>query len=177
MKFIKRAEKIFDRVLDILAAFSSILICFMLCIVCYEVVARYFFNSPTTWVVEISSIILLVTPFLVGAWILRRDGHVKMDLLLEQFGPKPRIVLRAITSFLAALACLIIFFYGTKVALDLYLTHYFTNTLLRLPKGLLLAIIPFGFLLLFIQSLRKALDILQELTSLQIQPHESQLKR
>jgi len=172
MKFIKRAEKTFDRFLDILAVFSSILICFMLCIVCFEVVARYFFNSPTTWVIEISSIILLFTPFLVGGWVLRRDAHVKMEIVLDLFRPKTQVVLKTITSFLAAFACLILFFYGTKVALELYRTHYFTNTLLRLPKGPILAIIPFGFLLLFIQSLRNALGNLGELSHLRAQPHE-----
>lgn len=172
MKFIKRAERTFDRFLDILAAFSSILICFMLCIVCYEVVARYFFNAPTTWVVEICSIVLLFTPFLVGGWVLRRDGHVKMEIVLDLFSPKTQVVLKTITSFLAAFTCLILFFYGTKVALELYRTHYFTNTLLRLPKGPLLAIIPFGFLLLFIQSLRKALGILGERLHPRAQPHD-----
>ena len=172
MKFIKRAEKTFDRFLDILAVFSSILICFMLCIVCFEVVARYFFNSPTTWVIEISSIILLFTPFLVGGWVLRRDAHVKMEIVLDLFRPKTQVVLKTITSFLAAFACLILFFYGTKVALELYRTHYFTNTLLRLPKGPILAIIPFGFLLLFIQSLRNVLGNLGELSHLRAQPHE-----
>ncbi len=172
MKFMKRAEKTFDRLLDILAVFSSILICFMLCIVCYEVIARYFFNAPTTWVIEISSIILLFTPFLVGGWVLRRDGHVKMEIVLDLFSPKTRVVLKTITSFLAALACLILFFCGTKVALELYQTNYFTNTLLRLPKGPILAIIPFGFLLLFIQSLRKALGNLGERLHPRAQPHD-----
>jgi len=56
--------------------------------------------------------------------------------------------------------------------LELYQTHYFTNTLLRLPKGPILAIIPFGFLLLFIQSLRKALGNLGERLHPRAQPHD-----
>jgi TRAP-type C4-dicarboxylate transport system permease small subunit len=158
MKMLERGEKAFDGVLDILAVCASVLIFFIMFIVCYEVISRYFFNAPTTWVVEIASIILLFTPFLVGGWVLRKDGHVKMDLVLEQFSKKNQALINTTTSMVAALVCLILVAYGTKLAWDFYKTNYYTNTFLRLPQGPILSIIPFGFLLLFIQSLRRARD-------------------
>ena len=169
MKIFIRGEKAFDRLLNILAVCASVLIFFIMCSVCYEVIARYFFNSPTTWVVEICSIILLFTPFLVGAWVLRKDGHVKMDLILDQFDQKNQALIKAITSIVAGIACLILVYYGTKLAWDFYKTNYFTNTLLRLPKSPILSIIPLGFFLLFIQSLRRARDSIGEWVSLRAQ--------
>jgi len=172
MKTFKKGEKAFDRILDILAVFASVFVFFIMCSVCYEVVARYFFNAPTTWVVEICSIILLFTPFLVGAWVLRKDGHVKMDLILVTFSLKNQALIKTITSTVAAFACLILVFYGTKLAWDFYKTHYFTNTLLRLPKSPILSIIPLGFFLLFIQSLRRARDTHGEWVRLRAQIHD-----
>ena len=158
MKLLERGEKVFDRILDILAAFASVLIFFVVCSICYEVISRYFFNAPTTWVVEISSIILLFTPFLVGGWVLKKNGHVKMDLILEQLSRKNRAILNTITSILAAVACLILVYYGTKLAWDFHKDNFFTNTYLRLPQSPIMSIIPIGFFLLFIQFLRKARD-------------------
>lgn len=172
MKMIDRGGKAFDRVLDILAVCASVLVFFIMCSVCFEVVSRYFYNAPTTWVVEISSIILLFTPFLVGAWVLRNDGHVKMDLILEQFSKKNQALIKTITSVMAAVACLILVYYGTKLAWDFYKTHYFTNTLLRLPKSPILSIIPIGFFLLFIQALRSARDTIREWTHLRTQKND-----
>lgn len=172
MKRFIRGEKAFDRLLNALAVCASVLIFFIMCAVCYEVVARYFFNSPTTWVVEICSIILLFTPFLVASWVLRKDGHVKMDLILDQFDQKNQALIRAITSVVASIACIILVYYGAKLAWDFYKTNYFTNTLLRLPKSPLLSIIPFGFLLLFIQTLRRARDNIEDWVRLRAQKHD-----
>ena len=172
MKIFERGEKAFDRVLDILAVCASVLVFFIMCSVCYEVISRYFFNAPTTWVVEISSIILLLTPFLAGGWVLRGDGHVKMDLILEQFSQKNQALIKTITSIVAAVACLTLVYYGIKLAWDFHKTNYFTNTLLRLPKSPILSIIPLGFFLLFIQSLRRARDSIGDWVRLRTQKHD-----
>ena len=177
MKMLERAGRTFDRLLDILAVCASVLVFFIMFSVCYEVVCRYFFNAPTAWVVEISSIILLFTPFLVGGWVLRADGHVKMDLILEQLDNKNRAIISTITSLVAAIACLILACYGTKLAWDLYKINYFTNTFLRLPQGPILSIIPFGFLLLFIQSLRRTRDNFREWMRLRPQQPDPEERR
>lgn len=172
MKMTDRGGKVFDRILDILAVCASVLVFFIMFSVCFEVVSRYFFNAPTTWVVEISSMFLLFTPFLVGAWVLRNDGHVKMDLILEQFSQKNQALIKSITSVVAAVACLILVYYGAKLAWDFYKTHYFTNTLLRLPKSPILSMIPIGFFLLFIQCLRSARESFKEWVRLRTQKND-----
>ena len=155
MKGVGKRKRRFDQILDLLIILASALLVFMMCAVCYDVIARYFFNSPTTWVGEISGIILLFLPFLIGGWVLKKDGHVKMDLLLDMMPPRTQIVLRIITSFMALLTCLILCYYGIRISWQLYENNYFTDTYLRLPKGPLIAVIPLGFLLLLVQFVRK----------------------
>jgi TRAP-type C4-dicarboxylate transport system permease small subunit len=38
------------------------------------IATRYFFNYPLPWVTEIAEYILLYIPFLVGAWVLKKDA-------------------------------------------------------------------------------------------------------
>ena len=84
MKFVEIIRRTFDRILDSLAAMAGGLILFACLIVSYEVFMRYFLNSPTSWTLEISEYCLLWITFLGTAWLLREDGHVKVDLLSDR---------------------------------------------------------------------------------------------
>ena len=49
----------------------------------YEVVLRYFFNAPTTWVHEIS-IALTATAFIIaGSYTLQRRDHIRISLVID----------------------------------------------------------------------------------------------
>ena len=151
----QRVTRIFDKVNDYLTILAGVMLVVLMLIVCMEVVLRYFFSSPTSWVVEISEYILLFIPFLVGARLLRNEGHVKMDLLLIQLSSKSRAMLNSITSYISALICAILFFFGVKVTIYFYSVGYKTPTVLRLPKFLLIFIIFVGMFLLSIQFIRR----------------------
>jgi len=119
------------------------------------VVARYFFGQPMGWVIEISEYIILYITFLVAAWVLREDGHVKMDFVLSRLNPKNRALLYVVTSVISLGICLILSWFATKVTLYQYQVGYFTVTLLELPKFIFTAVIALGSLLLSLQFLRK----------------------
>ncbi len=46
----------------------------------WEIIARTFFNSPTTWAHEASVMVFAALTILSGAYTLRYRGHVNMDL-------------------------------------------------------------------------------------------------
>jgi TRAP-type C4-dicarboxylate transport system permease small subunit len=150
-----KLNKIYDRILDITVILAGALLIFQMVSVCLEVVLRYFFNRPTTWVVEIAAYIVLWIPYLGAAWILRNDGHVRMDLLLGFVSPKIRLILNIFTSFIAAFICVILTWYGVKVVIDLYQTNFLTQTYLMLHKWPIIAVIPLSTFLLLIEFLRK----------------------
>ena len=75
----------------------------------YEVVLRYFFNAPTTWVHEVS-IFLTATAFIIGgSYTLQRRDHIRISLVFDTVPPRVRYWLNLINStvavyFLIALA-------------------------------------------------------------------------
>lgn len=150
----------FDRLLQLAALCSGILIVFLMLSVCWEVVMRYFFNSPTIWVVELASYSVLWITFLGAPWILKEKGHVKMDLLLEALSWENRRLFNLITSLFAAGICLLVGYYGTVSTIDLYQTGFKTQTVLMLPKWPLVSVIPLGMFLTALELCRKSIFLL-----------------
>lgn len=150
-----RISKIFDKLFSFCAVLAGILLFALMLIVGLEVALRYFFGRPTSWVVEVSEYILLFIPFLVAAWVLKNEGHVKMDLLMVYLSNKTRHLVNAITSFICILICLILTIFGLKTAVYYYSVGFRTPTELRMPKYLLISIIWFGTALLLIQFIRR----------------------
>ena len=153
---LKRAGAILDRINNLLAMISGILVLYMMLSVTYEVVMRYLFNRPTSWVVDIASLIVLYFTFASAAWLLREDGHVYMDMFLMMLKPKARSFLNIINSLLGAFVCIVLCGYGAKVTFEHLQDGVYTWGALSLPSALSLFLIPIGFFLLFLQFLIRA---------------------
>lgn len=157
MKLLTRVGHIFDRTNDVLAAFAGALIIFMMLSVSTTVVTRLFFRALATGEVgQVNEWGLVYITFLATAWLLREEGHVKMTIVLDGLSPRNQVRLNVITSILCAVGCLIIACYGAKVTLELFQVGYATWGVLTVPKFIILAVIPVGCFLLFIQFLRRA---------------------
>ena len=160
MNLLAKVTKIYDRIIDVTTLLAGILAIFLMLSGGLEVTLRYFFGRPTSWVVEIAGYILLYIPFLVAAWVLKREGHVKMDLVLNRLSPKNCSLVNTITSVIGAIVCFILTWFGVKATF--YFIGYQTPTILMVPKSIIIVIIPVGSLLLFIQFLRRTYSNLQK---------------
>lgn len=156
MKLPTKISAGFDRAVGILAILGVVLIIFMIFGVSTDVVLRYFFARPIHWMLEVTAYSLLWMTFLGTAWVLKKEGHVKVDLVLNRLEPKAQALVTIITSFMGAIISLVITWYGATVTWEHLQTGYFLSTLLRPPKWTILAIIPIGSFFLFVQFLRRA---------------------
>ena len=153
---VKKVSAMFERVLSCLAAVAAVLIGVACIIVCVEIVARYLLNRPQVWVFETTEYILLWATFLATAWVLRKEGHVKIDVLVNQLNPKVQALVNIITSIIGAIVCFVIFWYSVQVIWTYFQQGIIIPKTLQLPKSPILAIITVGSFLLFIQFLRRA---------------------
>src|SRR5690625_471832 len=60
---------------------SMILLLFMAISIFYGVMMRYIFNVPIQWVVEINGYMLVAVTLLSMSYVLRIDGHIRVDIL------------------------------------------------------------------------------------------------
>lgn len=137
-----------------LAALGSVIFAFITLAICAEVVLRYGFNRPLTWVVEISEYALLWMTFLGTSWVLRQGGHVRVDILLHFFSPAALRASGLISSGCGILASLVLVVFGSSATWAAMARGSFKSTGLDIPTWLVLVVIPLGGLLLLARFLR-----------------------
>jgi len=67
----------------------------------YEVIMRYVFNRPTTWVHETGASLVVVIGMLGAAYVLLHDYHVRADLILVRVPRRMQAWLDLVTSAVA----------------------------------------------------------------------------
>ena len=155
MKFLARLGRLFDYINIIMVVISAILLLGLTFIVGADITLRYLFNKPLGWVKEVSEYTLVGLGFLVAAWILKDDAHVKMDLVLNKVGQKAQTMMNIITSGISTIVLLITTWFTLRVIVDFYQTKLVAPTVLEPPKWVLLTPIFVGCLLLAIQFIRR----------------------
>jgi TRAP-type C4-dicarboxylate transport system permease small subunit len=156
MRISKKFWDGFDRLLKLLANAGMVLLFLLMLSVCWEVFSRYYLGRGTAWVIEFSEYSIFFMTFMGTAWLLRKDGHVEMDIVVKALQAKTQQALKATTSIVCALVCLLLTWSGAEVSLDYLQRDLHRPTLLAPPYFPLFAVIPTGFFLLSIQFMRRA---------------------
>lgn len=154
-----RLGSLFDKLLNFFAIIAGILMVAGMLAINVDVFMRYFLGRPLHNAVFpfIEFSILFIT-FLGTAWLLKQDGHVRMDFLIARLKPKNRIKLKLVSSAIGIFVSIFFVWYGMKVTNDLWITK--EDDLFKLagfPKAIPIAIIPIGSLLLLVQFVRNAI--------------------
>ncbi|PLX78615.1 MAG: C4-dicarboxylate ABC transporter permease [Desulfuromonas sp.] len=105
-----KLERFFDRFSDIMGWIAGVLNLVMLANVFYDAIMRYFFKSGSIALQEMEWHLFAIV-FLFGmAFTLKEDGHVRVDILYDQFSPKWKATVNIAGTliFLIPLAVLII---------------------------------------------------------------------
>ncbi|MFC1910029.1 TRAP transporter small permease [Chloroflexota bacterium] len=140
---------------------AGLILAFITLGICAEVVSRTLGGS-IYWMMEVVEYSLLYMTLLGAAWLLKSEGHVTMDIVLMKTRPRYRYFIYMITSFICAITCLVIVWYGIETTLITSARQSVLGTILEPPLFILIAVIPFGFLLLFIQFLVRTYVYLQK---------------
>ncbi|MFN0299478.1 MAG: TRAP transporter small permease [Burkholderiales bacterium] len=152
----QKAGRLLDAALFAFVVAAVVILVALVCGVTFEVVMRYVFNKPTRWVVEFSEYSLLYLAFLGGAWVLKEEGHVKVELLIEVLPARVRETLHMITSLVGAGACGLFCWVSAGYIWEIYGTGEILFKSVLVKKWLIMAIIPPGLLLLTLQFIRRA---------------------
>lgn len=139
---------------NIAAAGATLLFVGMTVSICAEVLLRYGFNSPISWVVEISEYSLLWITFLGGSWVLRNGGHVRVDILLQYLSPAALRVCGIFSSAAGALTSAILLGFGAHATYSAMMRGAFKPTGIDVPTWMVIVVIPTGGLLLTLRFAR-----------------------
>lgn len=152
-------DRVIDSVNENVGFYSSFLILGLLGIAAYEVVLRKFFNAPTVWAFEATTLIYGVHFVLAFAYTHKHSGHVAIDVFEARLPKKPRTVLRILTNLvlfiptvgLLAIWC-VIYAGDSWVNLELAPTSWAP------PYYPFKTIVAIGFILLWLQGIAKLMQ-------------------
>lgn len=147
--------KAIDRMNELIGKAVSFLILILVGVIVYEIIVRYFFNSPTIWAHEISQMVYGAYVILLGGYLQQRNGHVNVDILYQRFKPRTRAIINLFTWLLFFAFCGVILVKGGEMAWDSFLYRETEPTAFAPPIYPLKMLIPLGAFLLLLQGLVK----------------------
>lgn len=139
-----------DRLLERLALLGGALFAVVSGLIGYEVVARYLFNAPTTWILDVSIYLTMWATFLGAGHTLRLGGHIRMDLYVRRLAPRPRRAMELAMATLALAFCVVLVWQGLVSVSDAIRLGEVTLSTIRVPLWVPLSAIPVGGLILVV---------------------------
>lgn len=82
-----------DRLSTFLGKAASWLFGLLMIVVCVEVAKRYWFNAPTAWIFDATTMMYATGFMLCGAYGLAQDAHVRGDFLYSSMPPRRQAAL------------------------------------------------------------------------------------
>ena len=150
------AVRIFDLIVNAGAVLAAVLLIAVMLATTIKVVFRYGLHQGLIGVDQISGTMLLYIAFLGAAWVLRREEHVTLDLLVNVLTPEVRRRLLVFTSIIGGLICLTLAVVGTVEVISSWQRGIRIPAEIEIPRAINLVVIPLGCFFLGLQFLRRA---------------------
>lgn len=155
MKKLKSFLRCIDAISEWTGKGVSYLILPGILILSWEVVSRYAFNNPTMWAHGTSQRIFATYYILAGAYVLRHNQHVTVDIIYNHLSLRKRAILSLIGSIFFFIFCGVLLWKGLDFAWTSLSQLEPDETPWRAPLYPFKMMIPLGAFLILIQGLAK----------------------
>lgn len=132
----------------------------MFCVIVYDVFMRYFFVRPTAWAVDVGTMLMLPATYIAGAMVLRRGGHIRVDLVISRIGGVRRRIMEFFSHICALAFSLLITWRGWIIFFEFYHKNKITE-MAMLPLYPAAIFIALGASLLLIESIIRIVEDLR----------------
>jgi TRAP-type C4-dicarboxylate transport system permease small subunit len=140
----------YDRLLQGLAALAAVLLGASALAITVDVVGRNVGVGTLPWILEVSEYVLPLATFLVAPWLLRRNEHVRLDILLRAW---PR--LGHVTNVIGLAVSAVLVLYGVRTILNSAQQGAMVFKSVVFPEWWLYAPVPLCFGLLAVEFVRR----------------------
>lgn len=147
--------KLLDKVCQLCAVIGALLLLFVTFSIAYSIITRQMGLGSPIWVFQFNEYSLLWITFLGTAWLLAENKHVKISLLTTFLGERVNKALDIMHNIVGFGLCGVLAWYGFFSTQDNLVRNVIDTQAVDVPKWIILAVIPFGFVLLSLQFLRK----------------------
>ena len=130
----------------------ALVLLFFGAIMLYEAIVRHFFNSPTTWVFEVSKMAFGFYMIWGGAYTMLRGEHVSMDLLYSNWPSRTKAIIDSFTFVFFMLFISTLLYLVTTDAINAISFRETSNSTLSQPLYHWRASLAVGIILLLLQG-------------------------
>jgi TRAP-type C4-dicarboxylate transport system permease small subunit len=141
---------LYARLLQGLAAFAAVLLGASALAITLDVVGRNVGLGAVPWILEVSEYVLPVATFLVAPWLLYRNEHVRLDVLLAG-----RRWLNHVANAVGLAVSAVLVVYGVRTILNSAQQGAMVLKSVVFPEWWLYAPVPVCFLLLAFEFARR----------------------
>ena len=141
---------LYARLLQGLAACAAVLLGASALAITVDVVGRNVGVGTLPWILEVSEYVLPLATFLVAPWLLRRNEHVRLDILLRAW---PR--LGHVTNVIGLAVSAVLVLYGVRTILNSADQGAMVFKSVVFPEWWLYAPVPLCFGLLAVEFVRR----------------------
>jgi TRAP-type C4-dicarboxylate transport system permease small subunit len=140
----------YARTLEGLAACAAVLLGASALAITLDVVGRNIGLGTLPWILEVSEYVLPLATFLVAPWLLYRNEHVRLDILLTAW---PR--LGHVTNVVGLAVCVVLVIYGVRTIQNSAAQGSMIFKSVVFPEWWLYVPVPVCFALLTIEFVRR----------------------
>ncbi|MBL1422577.1 MAG: TRAP transporter small permease subunit [Alphaproteobacteria bacterium] len=144
-QFLVRLGNAHDHVTKTGFALSQIALLAIVLSYSYEIVARYFFASPTSWSNEVVAYALCIGTFLAFPEITRTSGHIAISFLTEPLTPTNQKRVAAIVNFFSFLVCILVAWICLTNNISQFLREEMLVRVNPIPKYFISVFLTYGF--------------------------------
>jgi TRAP-type mannitol/chloroaromatic compound transport system permease small subunit len=118
----------------------------------YEVIARYVFNAPTVWGMELA--VLLFGPYFLlgGPYLLHLKGHVALDVARQRLSPAWQRRLDLVNFPIIVLFCAILLYFSVPAAYSAFTYRETSFSAWNPPIWPVKAAVPLALALMLLQA-------------------------
>lgn len=154
MRFYFRIE---EGVAKGLANLSALLLATLVTLFVLEIFMRYAVGSPTKWSNDAVGFVMTAMIFLALPEVTRRGQHIAITFIIELLGERAARVWSRIIALISSLVSFGLFWIVSTTIIKQFNGGILTNTVIQIPKWILLTPIASGFIFVAIIFLTTAL--------------------
>lgn len=156
MEILKKIRTGIDKFLEVICAF---LFGAMVVICTYQVVVRYFFNSPSTVSEELLTYTFTWMALFASALVFGKRDHMRMGFIADKLTGTKRMVLEVVIELLILAFTFIILVYGGISITKLAFAQVTAS--LGIPMGAVYLVIPICGVIILIYNVLNIIDIVR----------------
>ncbi len=143
-----------DRLTNILAILAGVYLVWIFLAIVFQVVARSVFLYGSSHIFTFIEYGLLYITMAGAPWLVRKKGHVYIEILTAAVSEQVRPILSRAVVGLVILICVIITYYGIEVTIRAFVRDEMDMRSLDMPRWMLMISMPICFGLMSLQFLR-----------------------